>query len=63
MHDLRLEHPALSVSVATDGELVDVARSACSPEGISGAETSWLESRGLDAETFADDAQVLCPTR
>lgn len=61
--DLRQEHPALSVSVASDDELIAVARSACSPEGISGSDTSWLERRGLDAEAFVDDAQVLCPTR
>lgn len=63
LRSIRADHPELSISVASDQALVDVARSTCTPEGISDSEASWLHRIGVDVDEFTESAQVLCPTR
>ena len=42
--EVRQENPQLSVAVASDDELLDVALTTCSPDGISRRDVAWLRS-------------------
>jgi hypothetical protein len=60
---VRAEFPDLSANRASDDRLLRLARSSCSPSGLSEADVEVLGQIGLDRTRFVELATPLCPAR